>query len=231
MPKLWSATIESHRRTVRDAIIETTAALAARYGLASVTMSQIAEETGVGRATLYKYFPDVDAILVAWHERHVEAHLAYLAEVRDRFSDPAKQLEAVLHAYALIPHERAREHHRGAKPYPRGVQPHPHGRAGGHPHARDQRHLDDRHGGDVSALVHRTEHVAVIQRRLSEFLGDLIARAARAGAVRDDVPAGELAQYCLGALGASSTLRSRPAVGRLVATTLDGLRQPRRSRR
>jgi AcrR family transcriptional regulator len=34
-------------------------------------MSQIAEETRVGRATLYKYFPDVDAILVAWDERHV----------------------------------------------------------------------------------------------------------------------------------------------------------------
>jgi hypothetical protein len=81
-------------------------------------------------------------------------------------------------------------------------------------------------------LVHRTEHVAGIQRRLSAFLGDVIARAARSGAVRDDVPAAELAQYCLAALGASSALRSRQAVQRLVATTLAGLRPSRsRSRR
>lgn len=34
-----------------------------------MTMSRIAEEIGIGRATLYKYFPDVEAILLAWHER------------------------------------------------------------------------------------------------------------------------------------------------------------------
>jgi AcrR family transcriptional regulator len=62
VPKLWSETIESHRREVRDAIVDTAAALVAEHGLASVTMSQIAGETGIGRAMLYKYFPDVEAI-------------------------------------------------------------------------------------------------------------------------------------------------------------------------
>src|SRR5687767_5873493 len=84
VPKLWNDTIEAHRREVRDAILETTAALVAKLGLASVTMSQIAEETGIGRATLYKYFSDVEAILVAWHERQITNHLQYLAEVRDQ---------------------------------------------------------------------------------------------------------------------------------------------------
>jgi AcrR family transcriptional regulator len=68
-------------------------------------MSQIAEETGIGRATLYKYFPDVEAILVAWHERHVTGHLEHLAELRDKAGRPAARLEAVLEAYALIQHE------------------------------------------------------------------------------------------------------------------------------
>jgi len=75
MPKLWDETIEAHRRAVRDATLDTAAALVAERGLRAVTMSQIAEETGIGRATLYKYFPDVEAILVAWHERHISAHL------------------------------------------------------------------------------------------------------------------------------------------------------------
>ncbi|MBA3376066.1 MAG: TetR/AcrR family transcriptional regulator [Actinobacteria bacterium] len=105
MPRLWNATIEMHRRAVRDATLNTTEALVTKHGLRSVTMSQIAEETGIGRATLYKYFPHVEAILVAWHERKVAGHLEYLAEIRDRAGDAGERLEAVLEAYALVSHE------------------------------------------------------------------------------------------------------------------------------
>ena len=105
MPKLWTETIEAHRREVGDAILETTAALVAQHGLRLVTMSQIAEETGIGRATLYKYFPDVESILRAWHDRQITGHLEHLAQVRDQTGDPAEGLEAVLEAYALISRE------------------------------------------------------------------------------------------------------------------------------
>ncbi|MBA2359384.1 MAG: TetR/AcrR family transcriptional regulator [Actinobacteria bacterium] len=110
MPKLWNKTIEAHRREVREAVLDTTAGLVAEYGLLSVTMSRIAEETGIGRATLYKYFPDVEAILLAWHERQIAGHLESLADVRDQAGDAGERLEAVLEAYALISHE-SRGHH------------------------------------------------------------------------------------------------------------------------
>jgi AcrR family transcriptional regulator len=106
VPKLWNETIAEHRRTVREATLETTAALVAEHGLASVTMSQIAKETGIGRATLYKYFPDVESILAAWHEGHVSAHLEHLTRIRDRAGTPGERLAAVLQAYADITHER-----------------------------------------------------------------------------------------------------------------------------
>ena len=106
MPKLWSATIEAHRGEVRDAILDTTAALVAKHGLASVTMSQIAKETGIGRATLYKYFPGVEEILFAWHERQITGHLQQLTEIRDQAGGPLDRLEAVLEVFALISHER-----------------------------------------------------------------------------------------------------------------------------
>jgi AcrR family transcriptional regulator len=102
VPKLWTETIETHRREVRDAILDTTAALVAEHGLLAVTMSQIAEETGIGRATLYKYFSDVESILRAWHHRQISSHLAHLAEVRDQADNARKRLEAVLEAYALL---------------------------------------------------------------------------------------------------------------------------------
>ena len=108
MPRLLNQTIQAHRRDVREAILDTTWALVTEQGLLSVTMSQIAQEAGIGRATLYKYFPDVEAILSAWHERHVAAHLAHLTELRDQDGVPGVRLESVLQAYARICHHRER---------------------------------------------------------------------------------------------------------------------------
>jgi AcrR family transcriptional regulator len=105
MPRLWDETIAAHRHAVRDAIVDTTAALVAELGLRSVTMSRIAEETGIGRATLYKYFSDPEAILVAWHERQVVGHLEHLIALGDQAGGAWPRLEAVLEAYALIHHE------------------------------------------------------------------------------------------------------------------------------
>jgi len=104
MPKLWTETMDAHRAAVRDATLDATAALVAEHGLPSVTMSRIAEETGIGRATLYKYFPDIDAILAAWHERQISGHLQQLAAIRDQAGSAGERLEAVLQAYALIQH-------------------------------------------------------------------------------------------------------------------------------
>jgi AcrR family transcriptional regulator len=108
VPKLWSETIEAHRREVHQAILHTAATLVGEHGLHSVTMSQIAEVAGIGRATLYKYFRDVEAILVAWHDRQVAGHIERLAEIRDRSGDAGERVEAVLEAYALMAYERPR---------------------------------------------------------------------------------------------------------------------------
>ena len=105
VPKLWNETIDAHRQAVRDATLDATAALVATQGLTGVTMSQIATKTGIGRATLYKYFPDVESILIAWHERQIAGHLRHLAQTRDQQGDDSRRLEAVLEAYALIRYE------------------------------------------------------------------------------------------------------------------------------
>jgi len=104
VPRLWNETVEAHRHDVRDAILDTTATLVAGQGLLSVTMSLIAEKTGIGRATLYKYFSNVEAILLAWHERQITGHLQHLADARDQAGDAGGRLEAVLEAYALHAH-------------------------------------------------------------------------------------------------------------------------------
>jgi AcrR family transcriptional regulator len=95
---------------VQDAIVDTTTALVAEHGLLSVTMSQIAEETGIGRATLYKYFPDIEAILLAWHERQIATHLDELAAIRDRAGTVTERLISLLEAYASLSYS-SRGHH------------------------------------------------------------------------------------------------------------------------
>lgn len=105
VPKIWNETIAAHRDAVRDATLDATAALVAEHGLTGVTMSRIAKESGIGRATLYKYFPDLESILTAWHERHVSGHLRALAEVGEQAADPGRRLEAVLRTYATVSRE------------------------------------------------------------------------------------------------------------------------------
>ena len=190
VPKLWTETIEAHRRTVQEAILDTAWTLVRDRGLMSVTMSEIAEKAGIGRATLYRYFPDVEAILVACHQRHVAAHLGQLAELGSAPGAPMERLEAVLGAYALICHHRARQ----------GTD-------------------------ELSALVHRDEHVDPAQQQLLELFRDLLTEAAAHGGVRDDIAPWELASYCLHALQAASDLPDEGAVRRLVAVTLTALRQ------
>lgn len=185
VPRLWNATIQAHRGAVREAVLDTTAALVSARGLRAVTMSEIAERSGIGRATLYKYFPDVDAILLAWHERQVGAHLQQLSEVADGPGDAGARLRAVLEAFALITHER--------------------------------------HDLDLSALLHAGEHISRAHEHLHRFVAELIAAGAEAGQLRDDVAPDELATYCLHALTAAGSLRSKAAVRRLVGVIVGGL--------
>ena len=192
VPKLWNETIATHRRAVRDAILDTTWTLVRENGLLSVTMTQVAEETGIGRATLYKYFPDVESILLAHHERHVTGHLERLTQIRDQPGTLEERLEAVLHEFARICHYRGR----------RGTD-------------------------ELAALLHRDENVRQAQHRVRDLFKHLLVEAGEARAIRTDVKAQELADYCVHALSAAGGLPSESAVRRLVGVTLDGLR-PRR---
>ncbi|HEX6447937.1 MAG TPA: TetR/AcrR family transcriptional regulator [Trebonia sp.] len=188
MPKLWNETIAAHRDAVREAILDAAWALVTERGLTAVTMSQIAGRAGIGRATLYKYFPDVEAILVAWHERQVAAHLRQLTEIRDRETGPGARLGAVMAGYAFSAHHQSR------------------------------------HAGELAGFLHRGEHLVPARQQLTSLLTELLADAATAGEVRDDIPPHELAAYCLHALSAAADLPGEAAVRRLVEVTAAGLR-------
>jgi AcrR family transcriptional regulator len=149
-------------------------------------MSAIAERTGIGRATLYRYFPDADAILAAWHERHVTGHIERLVRLAEGEGRALERLEGLLAAYAWARHAQPRD--------------------------------------EIAATLHSGPHVGEARQQLAAVVGELIGEAAADGAIRTDVNAGELAEYCLHALAAAGGLRSGAAVRRLVTVTMTGLR-------
>ena len=193
MPRLWNATIDEHRRTVHTTILDVAAALVAEHGLAGVTMSQIATEVGIGRATLYKYFSDVEAIVLAWHERQVTEHLAHLRAVVTSTTDPGERLQRVLRTYAEL----------SAGQY-------------GHGHGLG-------HTAEFAVPLHRAEHMHRARQELHGLLTEVIQTAAEAGSARTDVPAHELATFSMHALTAAGELPTRKARERLIVLTAAGL--------
>ena len=221
VPKLWDSTVEQHRHTVHAAILDATAALIAEHGLA-VNMSQIAAHVGIGRATLYKYFPDVgsilaawhvrfhlwvyrvrpdvQAIVAAWHERQVTAHLDQLTGVAAEDRDPGERLRAVLAVYLQL---SSTGMHAGHDGHDRGP------------------------AAQVAMALHRASHMPAAHQRLHELVTSVVAGAADAGVARTDVPPAELATFCLHALAAASSLSSPDGRERLLEVTWTGLMPPR----
>lgn len=181
MPKLWRDTMDTHRQAVRDATLDVTAALVSEHGLAAVTMSRIAQDTGIGRATLYKYFPDVETILLAWHERQVARHLKQLTRSCEQAESAFAALQNVLHEYAGI--------------------------------------VSHNHGG-TAAMLHRSPHALESHAKLLRLVRDVVDRAIAERALRADVPADELARFCLAALSAAEGLHEHRGADRLVELVL-----------
>lgn len=107
MPRLWNDTIEEHRQAVREAALDAVSSLIAEAGIPAVTMTKVAGQAGIARATLYKYYPDTEALLTAWHQRQIDKHLAHLETVRKQATDSGDEIHAVLEAYALMLHHRS----------------------------------------------------------------------------------------------------------------------------
>ena len=109
MTEGWQGAVEAHKARYRDRIIDAAVDLASTEGGARVTMARLAEKAGIGRATLYKYFPDVEQALLAHVEREIDRCVDVLAEAAGR---PAGNGLDRLHACiaALADYFSSRQH-------------------------------------------------------------------------------------------------------------------------
>jgi AcrR family transcriptional regulator len=72
-----------------DAILEAAAEVFERRGYAAATTNRIAERAGVAIGSLYQYFPNKDAILVALTRQHLADGMAVLTPHLERLNEGA----------------------------------------------------------------------------------------------------------------------------------------------
>ncbi|HEX3520321.1 MAG TPA: TetR/AcrR family transcriptional regulator [Solirubrobacteraceae bacterium] len=83
---------ERSRETVQ-AILEAAAQVFERHGYAAGTTNRIAQRAGISVGSLYQYFPNKDAILVALTEQHLEEGTARLTPLLLEFATRPPSIE------------------------------------------------------------------------------------------------------------------------------------------
>jgi AcrR family transcriptional regulator len=92
----------NHRAQQREHILAVALELLAERGMAALTMSAIADHAGISRATLYHYFPDVDAVLAAWVGQEIERSVSAMLVESGAISDPVARLTHLVKTQARI---------------------------------------------------------------------------------------------------------------------------------
>lgn len=94
----WDAAVEAHRARTRQRILDAALELVAERGVAGVAMSHIAARAGIGRATLYHHFPDLESMLLAHMVQEFEDHHRALDAALAELADPVDRLRAFVEA-------------------------------------------------------------------------------------------------------------------------------------
>lgn len=92
----WTDAVADHRDRQRQLIVDATMTLVGERGLSDVSMAQVAKQAGIGRATLYKYFPGVEEIVAEHVLATVESHHRVLEEAIAGSDDPIGAIRACL---------------------------------------------------------------------------------------------------------------------------------------
>lgn len=107
--------LQARSKATVDAILSAAAQVLKRKGYAAATTDRIAERAGVSVGSLYQYFPNKDAILVALAERHIDEGFALVRELLVEALQEAPPAELLLRRFivAMVAlHENEPELHR-----------------------------------------------------------------------------------------------------------------------
>jgi AcrR family transcriptional regulator len=76
-----SALLDSRKDSKRLRIFEAAKRHFSHYGIKGTTMQDVAREAEIAVGTIYQFFPDKDALILAWIEEHRQLLQSQLAEI------------------------------------------------------------------------------------------------------------------------------------------------------
>ena len=83
-------------RSVRDAILDATDELLRRYGYKKMTIDDLAREVGIGKGTVYLYFPSKEEIALCHIDRIIERLKSRLWEIANSDISPDRKIKKML---------------------------------------------------------------------------------------------------------------------------------------
>lgn len=101
--------VQSRSRVTVDAIFEATIQVLLSEGMARLTTTRVSERAGVSVGTMYQYFPNKQALIIALNERYLNTLAERVEETCSRMAgQPAsKMVSALIETYWTTKTERA----------------------------------------------------------------------------------------------------------------------------
>jgi len=92
VPKVTGGSVAAHRQATRDAIFAAFSELVYERGYDAVSLADVAAAAGMSRTTMYNYFSDKDALVVAFTESEVRGFTESLAAGLAAAATPVERL-------------------------------------------------------------------------------------------------------------------------------------------
>ncbi|HEX3005797.1 MAG TPA: TetR/AcrR family transcriptional regulator [Angustibacter sp.] len=171
MPRITGPTIAEHVAAQEAAVVDAAKRLFASRGVTGVSLGDIAAEVGLGRTSLYRYFPTKAHILQRWFDLEMLPLIEASREVVEAPGTPAQRLTAWIDVQLDFltdeSHAMLTEASAGLEPLPEEVREH-----------FGQRHRE-LYGTLTDILRAGGARSADVQRARAQLIGGLLRSAAQ----------------------------------------------------
>ena len=96
MPSVTGGSIAAHRRITSERIFAAFSTLLYEQGYDAITLADVAKAAGMSRTTMYNYFPDKDALVVAFTDREASRYLVDLESTLAVIENPVDRLRTFI---------------------------------------------------------------------------------------------------------------------------------------